>query len=158
RWVGTVLNAAGLEQAALVGHSMGGAVALETAAAMPERVTRIALVGTAAAVPVHPDLLRPAKEQPVRAYAVMTTSADGTAVKRGVNPAPGRWMPGGLVALFARSRPGVLNADLEACSAWRSGPAAARKVCCPALVIIAANDIMTPPKAGRELAGLIPGA
>jgi len=158
RWVGTVLNAAGLEQAALVGHTMGGAVALETAAAMPERVTRIALVGTAAAVPVHPDLLRAAKEEPVRAYAVMTTWAHATAAKLGGNPAPGMWMTGGTLALFARSRPGVLNADLEACSAWRSGPAAARKVCCPALVIIAANDIMTPPKAGRELAGLIPGA
>ena len=35
---------------------------------------------------------------------------------------------------------------------------AARRVSCPALVIIAANDIMTPPEAGRELARLIAGA
>ena len=29
---------------------------------------------------------------------------------------------------------------------------------CPALVILAGNDIMTPLKAGRELAGLIAGS
>jgi pimeloyl-ACP methyl ester carboxylesterase len=155
RWVGMVLDAAGLERAALVGHSMGAAVALEAAAAMPERVTRIALAGTAAAVPVHPDLLRAAKEEPERAYGMMTAWAHATAAKLGGNPAPGMWMTGGTLALFARNRPGVLNADLEVCSAWRSGPEAARKVRCPTLVIIAGNDIMTTAKAGRELAGLI---
>ena len=66
-------------------------------------------------------------------------------------------MTGGTLALFARNQPGVLHTDLEACGAWKSGPEAARKVRCPALVVIAANDIMTPPKAGRELAGLIAG-
>jgi pimeloyl-ACP methyl ester carboxylesterase len=66
-------------------------------------------------------------------------------------------MTGGTLALFARNQPGVLHTDLAACGAWKSGPEAARKVRCPALVVIAANDIMTPPKAGRELAGLIPG-
>ena len=44
-------------EAALVGHSMGGAIALEAAAALGERVTRVALLGTAAAIPVHRDLL-----------------------------------------------------------------------------------------------------
>jgi pimeloyl-ACP methyl ester carboxylesterase len=66
-------------------------------------------------------------------------------------------MTGGTLALFARNQPGVLHTDLEACAAWKSGPDVARKVRCPALVVIAANDIMTPPKAGRELASLIPG-
>src|SRR5712672_1287214 len=55
RWVGALLDAAGVKQAAVVGHSMGAAIALEAAAAMPERVTRVGLVGTAAAVPVHRD-------------------------------------------------------------------------------------------------------
>jgi pimeloyl-ACP methyl ester carboxylesterase len=158
RWVGAVLDAAGVQQAALVGHSMGAAVALEAAAAMPERVTRIALVGTAAAIPVHRDLLSAAKDEPERAYAMMTAWAHASAAKLGGNPAPGMWMTGGTLALFARNQPGVLHKDLEACAAWKSGPDSARKVRCPALVIVAANDIMTPPKAGRELAGLIPGA
>jgi pimeloyl-ACP methyl ester carboxylesterase len=52
----------------------------------------------------------------------------------------------------------VLHADLAACAAWTSGPEAAGRVRCPALVIVAANDIMTPPRAGAELARLIAGS
>jgi len=158
QWVGRLLNAAGASEAALVGHSLGGAIALEVAAVMPERVTRMALLGTAAAVPVNPALLDAARQAPERAYGLMTAWAHASAAKLGGNPAPGMWMTGGTLALLARNRPGVLNADLEVCNAWRSGPEAARKVRCPALVITAANDIMTPAKDGRELARLIPGA
>jgi pimeloyl-ACP methyl ester carboxylesterase len=67
-------------------------------------------------------------------------------------------MTGGTLALFARNAPGVLHTDLEACAGWKSGAEAARQVRCPALVAIAANDIMTPPKAGQELARLIAGS
>ena len=155
RWVGALLDASGVKQAALVGHSMGAAAALEAAAGMPERVTRIGLVGTAAAIPVHRDLLAAAKEEPERAYQMMTAWAHGTAAKLGGHPVPGLWMTGGTLALFARNRPGVLHADLEACHAWKSGPEAARRARSPALVIIAANDIMTPAKAGQELARLV---
>jgi pimeloyl-ACP methyl ester carboxylesterase len=158
RWVGDVLSAAGVRQAALVGHSMGGSIALEATALMPERVKRIGLLGTAAAIPVHRDLLSAAQEAPERAYAMMTAWAHGADAKLGGNPAPGLWMTGGTLALFARNQLGVLHADLAACSAWASGPEAARKVRCPALVVIAGNDIMTPVKAGRELAGLIAGS
>ena len=158
RWLGAVLDAAEVKEASLVGHSMGAAVALEAAAAMPDRVTGIALIASAAAVPVHQDLMSAAKEEPERAYLMMTAWAHAGAAKLGGNAAPGMWMTGGTLALFARNRPGVLHADLEACSAWRSGPEAARKVRCPALVVIAANDLMTPAKAGRELANLIPAA
>ena len=156
-WIGALLDAAGVKRAAIIGHSMGAAIALEAAAAMPQRVASIAL-GTVAAVPVHRDLLSAAKEDPERAYQMMTGWAHGTSAKLGGNPAPGMWMTGSTLALFARNRPGVLHADLEACGAWKSGLDAARKVSCPALVVIAANDIMTPTKAGRELAAMIAGS
>jgi len=71
---------------------------------------------------------------------------------------PGLWMTGGTLALFARNAPGVLHTDLAACAAWKAGAEAARRVRCPTLVMIAANDIMTPPKAGHELARLIAGS
>jgi pimeloyl-ACP methyl ester carboxylesterase len=158
RWVGSVLDAAGVRKAALVGHSMGAAIALEAAALMPERVTRIALLGTASAIPVHRDLLSTAKEEPDRAYAMMTAWAHGAAAKMGGHPVPGLWMTGATMALFARNAPGVLHTDLAACGQWRTGADAARGVRCPALVVIAGNDIMTAPKAGRELAGMIAGA
>jgi pimeloyl-ACP methyl ester carboxylesterase len=157
-WVGKLLDAAGVRQAALVGHSMGGAIAIEAAAALGERVSRVALLGTAGAIPVHRDLLVAAREQPDTAYRMMTAWAFGARAKTGGNPAPGLWMTGAAMALFARNAAGVLATDLEACNVWKSGADAARKLRCPALVLLGANDIMTPTKTGRELAGLIAGS
>jgi pimeloyl-ACP methyl ester carboxylesterase len=157
-WVGRLLDSGGIQAAALTGHSMGAAIALEAAARLGPRVTRLALIGTAAAIPVHKDLLVAAREEPARAYAMMTAWAHGAAAKLGGHPVPGLWMTGGTMALFARNEPGVLHADLAACAAWKSGADAARKVECPTLVVIAANDIMTPPRVGAELAGLLAGS
>ena len=56
------------------------------------------------------------------------------------------------MALLARNRPGTLYAAFEACNQWKSGPEAAARVRCPALVVIGASDFMTPPKIGRQLA------
>jgi pimeloyl-ACP methyl ester carboxylesterase len=157
QWLGRVMDAAGVERAAVVGHSMGGAIALETAAALPKRVTRIALLGTAAAIPVNAALLDAAREAPERAYQMMTTWSHGQAAKMGGHPVPGLWMIGGSLALLARNAPGVLHTDLAGCAAWSSGPEAAARVRCPALVLMAASDIMTPPRSGAELARLIDG-
>ena len=61
-WVGTLLDAAGVETATLVGHSMGGAIALEAAAALGRSACRASpCVGTAAAIPVQRDLLAAAQ-------------------------------------------------------------------------------------------------
>jgi pimeloyl-ACP methyl ester carboxylesterase len=158
QWVAWLLDAAGIEQAALVGHSMGAAIALEAAAALGPRIVRLALLGTAASIPVNEALLAAAREEPQRAYQMMTAWAHGTSAKLGGHPVPGLWMTGGTLALFARNQPDVLAADLSACNAWASGAEAARKVGVPALVVIAGNDIMTPPKLGQELGRLLAGS
>jgi pimeloyl-ACP methyl ester carboxylesterase len=157
-WVGRLLDAADVESAALVGHSMGAAIALEGAAALGTRIHRLALLGTAASIPVHEDLMSAARDEPQRAYAMMTAWAHGLEAKLGGHPMPGLWMTGGTFALFARNAPGVLHSDLAACAAWKSGREAAPRVRCPALVAIAANDVMTPPKVGHELARLLPAS
>ena len=157
-WVAQLLDTASVREAALVGHSMGGAIALETAATLGERVTRVALLGTAAAIPVHRDLLTAAREQPDVAHRIMTAWSFGARAKMGGNPAPGLWMTGAAMALFARNAAGVLATDLDACNAWKTGADAAGKVRCPTLVLLGANDIMTPTKSGRALAALIPGS
>ena len=56
-WVGRLLDAASVETAALVGHSMGAAIALEAAAALGPASCALALLGTAA---VHPRAQGPA--------------------------------------------------------------------------------------------------
>lgn len=157
-WIGALLDAARVEKAALIGHSMGGAIAVEAAAALGPRVTRVALLGTAASIPVSADLLAAARETPERAYQMMTAWAHGAAAKLGGHPVPGLWMTGGTMALFARNAPGVLHTDLAACDAWKSGPDAARSIRCPALMVMADRDLMTPARKGSELAGLVGGS
>jgi pimeloyl-ACP methyl ester carboxylesterase len=158
QWTDRLMEAAGLSEAALIGHSMGAAIALEVAARVPTRVKRIALLGAGAAIPVHPDLIASARDCPVRAYRMMTAWAHSPGAKLGGHPVPGLWMAGGTQALFARNKRGVLHADLEACNAWRTGADAAAKTTCPALVIVAANDVMVPAAKGQELARLIAGS
>lgn len=158
RWVGRLMDAASIEKAALVGHSMGGAIAVEAAAALGARISRIALLGTALATPVNDALLTAARDAPEQAHQMITTWALGPAAKVGGNPAPGLWMSGGSMALLACNRPGTLHAAFDACNRWTSGPAAAARVRCPALVVIGANDAMTPPKIGRQLAASIAGS
>jgi pimeloyl-ACP methyl ester carboxylesterase len=157
-WVGALLKAARVERAALVGHSMGGAIALEAAAALGAKITRLALIGTAAAIPVSDALLTAARDTPERAYQMMTAWAHGADAKMGGNPVPGMWMTGGTMAVFARNGAGVLHTALAACANWKTGPRAAKAIRCPTLVVIAGNDVMTPARKGRELAGLIEGS
>lgn len=158
RWVRQLMGAAGLESAALVGHSMGGAIALEAAAADGARITRLALLGTGLATPVNDALLTAAREAPETAHRMITTWALAAPSKLGGNPVPGLWMTGGAMALLARNAPGSLHAAFQACNTWHTGPAAAARVDCPTLIVIGANDAMTPPKAGRQLAESIKGA
>ena len=51
-WVEAFIEAAGLPNAALVGHSMGSLIALETAMKHGVRVSKLVLVGSAAPMPV----------------------------------------------------------------------------------------------------------
>lgn len=157
-WTFQLLDAAGAKRATLVGHSMGGAVALEAAAARPDRVTRIGLVGTAAAIPVNPSLIQTARNDPGSAYDMMTTWALAPAARIGGSPTPGMYLWGAVRAVFDTSAAGALATDLEACRDWTSGSAAAAKVTCPADVILSERDIMTPTHRGRELAAQLKNA
>ena len=56
-FIAALLDAAGVERAALVGHSWGSLIALEAAARLKERITRLVLVGTAFPMYVSPALI-----------------------------------------------------------------------------------------------------
>ena len=155
-WLAELIAAAGCDRAALVGHSMGAIAALECAARNPDRVSRLALLGAAPKMPVHPDLLTAAEAAPAQAHDMITDWAHGAAAHMGGHPAPGLWMLGAGTRLLERAGPGVLHRDLSACNAYRSGAESAAKLACPALVVLGSDDAMTPARAGRKLADLIP--
>lgn len=157
-WVVALLDAAGLARATLVGHSMGALVALDCAARHGERVEGIALLGVAPRMPVHPDLLAAAAANDPLAYELICDWGHGRAGHYGGNRAPGLWVLGGAERLLERVRPGVLSADLEACNAYGEAEALAPRVACPALLLLGEQDRMTPARAGRKLAALIPAA
>jgi pimeloyl-ACP methyl ester carboxylesterase len=151
RFLGRLLDALSLDAVAIVGHSMGSAIALEAAAAFPARVRQLALLGAGIALPVNAALLAAARDRPEAAIAMIVGWGHGPRARLGGNAAPGLWMTGAAAALLARAPPGVLATDLAACSAWTSGREAAARVRCPALVVIGARDAMAPPAAGEEL-------
>ncbi len=157
-WLVDLLDAAGVETAALVGHSMGALACLAAAARHPARVHALALLGVAARMPVHPDLLALAEANDRHACELIDDWAHGPAAHIGGHPAPGTWLLGGGVRLLERARPGVLHTDLAACDAFAAGADYAAAIACPTRLVLGAEDRMTPAKAGRKLAEAITGA
>ena len=157
-WTAALIKAAGARKARIIGHSMGSLVALETAARHPDKVYAIALICTAAAMRVSPDLLDAAQAGDHAAIDMVTIWGHGRQAGIGGSLAPGLWMLGGANRLLERSRPGVLYTDLAACADYGDGLAAAAKVTVPAIVVLGERDLMTPAKAGQELAAALPNA
>ena len=151
-WLVRVLDAAQVREAALVGHSLGALAVLACAAAHGARVTRIALLGPAAPMPVSEALLAAAQADDHVAFELINGWSHSGARQLGGNRVPGMWMTGTALRLMERTRPGVLFADLAACNAYAGGLAAAAAVRCPALLVLAQRDIMAPPKSAQALA------
>ncbi len=155
-WIGAFIDAMGerLDDGVpthLVGHSMGTFIGLELAARRQELVRSLALLGTANAMPVHPDLLTAAENDLPAAAALMASWAHDKPAHLGLNPTPGQWMIGGARALVEIGEPGVLAADFAACTAYEGALDAAAKLTCPVAVVIGAGDKMTPPRAAAKL-------
>lgn len=157
-WVPALLEAAGVAQAVLAGHSMGALAALASGARHPAQVGALALLGVAPRMPVHPDLLAAAEADQHLAFELVTSWAHGTTGHVGGMRVPGLWLLGGGERLLERVKPGVLFNDLTACDSYQGAVAAAAQVRCPTLLILGADDNMTPARAGRKLAAEIAGA
>ena len=157
-WIPALLDAAGVTQAALVGHSMGSLAALDCAGRHPERVSRIALIGTAFPMRVSPELLEATRDDEPRAQDMVNIWSHSSYAHYPSNPGPGFWVIGENSRLMQRQKPGVMHVDFAACNAYAAGLERAAQVKCPALFILGRRDVMTPARSGRELARAISGS
>jgi len=158
QWIVALLDAAKVEQAALVGHSMGSLIALECAARHPARVRAIALVGTAFPMRVSDELLDATRDDEPLAQDMVNIWSHAAYAHYPSNPGPGFWVMGENLRLMQRQAPGVMHADFVACNAYANGATAAAAAKCPALLVLGKRDIMTPPRATRDLLAAMPGA
>lgn len=157
-WLVAFLDAAGVEKAALVGHSMGSLVTLAAALAAPSRVSRLALVGTSVPMPVGDAFLAAARDDSPVAFDMETTWGHARNAILSTSPVPGTSLMGASRQLNGRSRGGVLAADLAACQAYRPPNEALASLAMPVLVVAGKRDQMTPWKAGKSVAERIPGS
>lgn len=155
-WLLTVLDAAGVQRAALAGHSMGSLIALEAASQAPERASHLLLLGTAFPMKVSEALLATAAEAPEKAMAMVNVFSHSTQAAKPGYPGPGSWLHGGNLALMRRTQAtsGEANLflhDFQVCDRYQGGMEAAARVTCPSHVLAAERDVMTSPKQAQAL-------
>ena len=156
RFIVSLLDALEVEQAALVGHSFGALVALETAARAPERVTQLALVGIAYPMKVSAALLENSQHAPMKAIDMVNVFSHSMLAPPPSALGPGTWLYGGSRALMRRvlasnRTVNVFHRGFVACDSYAGGDAAMEKVRCPVLFVLGKSDAMTPPKAAQSL-------
>lgn len=163
QWIVELLQSAGVERAALVGHSMGSLIALEAAARLGERATHLVMVGTAYPMKVSPALISTAAEAPLKAIDMVNAFSHSTLAAKPSAPAPGFWLHGGNRALMrrlqaayaAQGHGNLFHQDFLACDGYAQGLEAAAHVRCPTRLILGTADQMTPPRAADTLASAL---
>lgn len=156
-WLLALLDAAGVAQAALVGHSMGSLIVLQAGGRAPQRVHRLVMMGTAYPMRVSEALLATAMADAPRAIDMVTAWSYASIAGKPSFPGPGMWLHGSNRALMNRMQAGcselnLFHHEFSACDSYRGGEAAAARVACPVHFVLGQADQMTLPKAAREIA------
>jgi pimeloyl-ACP methyl ester carboxylesterase len=156
RFIGALLDAMGVQKAALVGHSWGSLIALEAAAQLKDRVSHLALIGCAFPMKVSPALLEASLNNPEQAMRMINVFSRSTLCAPPSALGPGTWVFGASLALGRRvlrsnAHVNVFHRGFLACDQYTNGEAAIAGVECPVLFVLGSLDQMTPPKAAQSL-------
>ncbi len=156
QFIEALLDTAGIKQAGLVGHSWGSLIALETAARLKDRITRIALVGTAFPMKVSPALIEASLNEPMKALQMVNVFSRATLSAPPSALGPGTWVYGASMALGRRvlasnTQVNIFHRGFVACDSYSNGLEAMAAVTCPVLFILGESDQMTPPRAAKGL-------
>jgi pimeloyl-ACP methyl ester carboxylesterase len=136
-WVVAFLDAAGLERAVLVGHSMGGGIALDLALRVPWRLAGLGLVATGARLRVAPAILEALQQDPEAAVQLISEWAFGPET------------PAEMARLGRRQMqaipPDIIHGDFVACDTF-DVMQQVDQIAIPTLVLCGTRDILTPAK------------
>lgn len=150
-WIAALLQAAGVQKATLVGHSMGSLIALECASRYPELTAKLVLVGTAFPMKVSDDLLSATRDDEATAQTMVNLWSHSSLAHYPGSPGPGFWVQGVNRRLMQRQKPGVMHVDFRACNAYSNGLVACAGIQCPVLLVLGKRDVMTPPRFAKEI-------
>ena len=155
-FVTALLDAAGVQFAALVGHSWGSLIALEAASKLKDRVTHLVLVGTAFPMKVSQALLDASLNEPMAALKMINVFSRSTLAAPPSALGPGTWVYGASMALGRRvlasnTKVNVFHRGFKACDSYSNGETAISQITCPVLFLLGAQDQMTQAKAAQLL-------
>ena len=156
QFIAALLDAAGVKQAGLVGHSWGSLIALEAAARLKDRITHLALVGTAFPMKVSPALIEASLNEPMKALQMVNVFSRATLAAPPSVLGPGTWVYGASMALGRRvlasnTQVNIFHRGFVACDSYAHGLEAMAGVTCPVLFVLGERDQMTPPRAATSL-------
>jgi pimeloyl-ACP methyl ester carboxylesterase len=152
--VAAQMTRAGIERGIVVGHSMGGAVALMMALEHAERGATLVLVATGARLKMHPDFLDKARR---RAGGVDADGGPLVPIERTVAAGTAARDVQWIAERAMSAPPATTYADFRANDRF-DVMARLGGITAPTLVIGAEEDRMAPPKFSEFLAARIPGA
>ncbi len=147
----TFYDAVGISKAVLVGHSMGGAVALAFTLRYPRRVLGLGMLGSAARLRVSEDLLE------VAANPATYQTAIQMVVDWSFAPSVDAALKQLVAQRMSETRSAVFYGDLLACNAFDLTDKV-KRVQVPALVMCGGLDRMIPLRYSEYLAGQMPNA
>ena len=153
QFIQALLDVQGVQQAALVGHSFGSLIALQTAANIGERISHLAMVGTAYPMKVSQPLLDASLNEPEKALHMTNVFSRATLAPPS---GAGSWVFGASLALGRRvlasnKTVNVFHTGFNACNNYDQGLQAMAAVTCPVLMVLGEADQMTTPKNAQPL-------
>ncbi|EFH89409.1 alpha/beta fold hydrolase [Ktedonobacter racemifer] len=131
-----------LSSAIIIGHSLGGAIALTLALEYPQMLSGLVLIGSGARLRVHPTLLEEAQHQPDRAAERLTALA--------LAPSSSASMVPRLLQQKGANDMQMLYRDLVACNSF-DVMEHIPEITLPTCLLCGEDDQLTPPKYSRYL-------
>ncbi len=135
----------------VIGHSMGGAIALSIGIHEPDRVRALGLISTGARLRVDPETLENIAQEATYSAALNQITRSWFA------PGTDAQLLEEAAERLTEVRPSVLQGDYAACDGF-DVMGQIDSIQLPSLILCGSEDVLTPPRYSRFLAGKMPNA